>query len=245
MKTLFVSAALLASLSLTACSESDAPSTVTEFKPSAEQSLQALVQLDKQQSAAAKSAATPNTDNLAEFTEGVHYRTLAQPFDADANQVDQFFWYGCPACRATEPLMQQLKADPSLSVKLHSSVLNQNWLIDALVFEAFKEFNILDKAHGKYFAARQTGEIKDHPSFIQFLSQFDISEEQFHNFSQKPTLMASFQKTQQLEQQVDSRAVPTLVIGGKYVLLNMGFSDADHQQALGKMRQAITWLSQR
>ncbi|MDO6524250.1 thiol:disulfide interchange protein DsbA/DsbL [Motilimonas sp. 1_MG-2023] len=171
------------------------------------------------------------------FQQDVHYRVLETAIPADTNQVHEFFWYGCPACKATEPLMNTLKANEKLKVTANASLLNEKWVFDAVIFQAFKHFGVLEKAHPAYFEARQNGTVKDQASFEAFLAEQGIDKDKFEAFSQSEELKNALDASFAVESKLQSTGVPTLVVGGKYVLLNRGFS------SVGEMEKAIEWLS--
>ncbi len=173
------------------------------------------------------------------FQQDVHYRVLETAIAAQPNEVHEFFWYGCPACKATEPLMNKLKDNETLKVTVNASLLNQNWVFDAVIFQAFKHFNVLEKAHPAYFEARQNGTVKDQASFETFLAEQGVDKAKFEAYSQSDELKATLDASFAVESKLNSTGVPTLVVGGKYVLLNRGFNSTE------QMEQAILWLSEK
>ncbi|MCE2572016.1 DsbA family protein [Motilimonas eburnea] len=173
------------------------------------------------------------------FQQDVHYRVLETAIAAQPNEVHEFFWYGCPACKATEPLMYKLKDNEALKVTVNASLLNQNWVFDAVIFQAFKHFNVLEKAHPAYFEARQNGTVKDQASFEAFLAEQGVDKAKFEAYSQSDELKAELDASFAVESKLQSTGVPTLVVGGKYVLLNRGFDSIE------QMEQAIVWLSEK
>jgi thiol:disulfide interchange protein DsbA len=182
-------------------------------------------------------AAIATADDL--FQQDVHYRVLEETFTAEQNQVHEFFWYGCPACKATEPLMNELKASEHLQVEIKGSLINEKWVFDAMVFEAFKHFKVLDTAHSAYFEARQNGSLKDQASFNQFLAKQGIDSAKFQEYSQSDELKKALDASFLIESKLKSTGVPTLVVGGKYVILNRGFSN------VADMQKAIEWLAKK
>ncbi|MFO6423013.1 DsbA family protein [Motilimonas sp. KMU-193] len=173
------------------------------------------------------------------FQQDVHYRVLETAIAAQPNEVYEFFWYGCPACKATEPLMYKLKDNEALKVTANASLLNQNWVFDAVIFQAFKHFNVLEKAHPAYFEARQNGTVKDQASFEAFLAEQGVDKAKFEAYSQSDELKAALDASFAVESKLQSTGVPTLVVGGKYVLLNRGFDSIE------QMEQAIVWLTEK
>ncbi|RJG42328.1 DsbA family protein [Motilimonas pumila] len=244
-----LSLAVVAGFTLAACSEqtteqssasvTQAPVVATEA-PAAETPAPAVDEHaghnhDAKPEATAASEATKNDP----FQQDVHYRVLETALPVAANHVHEFFWYGCPACKATEPLMQSLKADEKLKVEVNPSLLNEKWVFDAVIYQAFKHFGKLDTLHPLYFEARQSGSIKDQAGFEQFLSDNGIKPDEFNAFAQSDELKASLDASFEVERQLQSTGVPTLVVGGKYVLLNRGFDSTE------QMHQAIGWLSEK
>ena len=253
-----LSLALLLGASITACSDqseapTDSPAKNSEVAVSAEPSAaptEAPKAAENTEPAQASDSHEGHAHNDATeltsaaiatandpFQQDVHYRVLETAIAADANQVHEFFWYGCPACKATEPLMAKLKASETLKVEANASLLNESWVFDAVIFQAFKHFNVFEKAHPAYFEARQNGSVKDQASFEAFLAEQGIDKAAFETFSQSDELKKALDGSFAIESKLQSTGVPTLVVGGKYVLLNRSFNSVDD------MQKAIEWLS--
>ncbi|MCP5077625.1 MAG: hypothetical protein GY951_06160, partial [Psychromonas sp.] len=116
---------------------------------------------------------------------------------------------------------------------------NEKWVFDAVIFEAFKHFNVLEKAHPAYFEARQNGTVKDQASFEKFLTDQGIKLADFDTFAQSNAMKATLDASHKIESKLKSTGVPTLVVGGKYVILNRGFNNVDD------MQKAIEWLTEK
>ncbi|MCP4323211.1 MAG: thioredoxin domain-containing protein [Alteromonadales bacterium] len=235
-----LSIALLLGASITACSENtdtEAPAVTPTEAPTTQKAEESHEGHAHNEPVKLTSAAIATANEL--FQQDVHYRVLETAFTADNNQVHEFFWYGCPACKATEPLMQKLKANDKLKVEVKSSLLNEKWVFDAVIFEAFKHFNVLEKAHPAYFEARQNGTVKDQASFEKFLTDQGIKLADFDTFAQSNAMKATLDASHKIESKLKSTGVPTLVVGGKYVILNRGFNNVDD------MQKAIEWLTEK
>lgn len=235
-----ISLALLLGASITACSE--------QSNTNSNEQAAATPKVEAQEQESHEGHAHNEPVKLTEaaiataeeaFQQDVHYRVLETTFVADNNQVHEFFWYGCPACKATEPLMQKLKANDKLKVEVRGSLLNEQWVFDAVIYEAFKHFDVLEKAHPAYFEARQNGSVKDQASFDAFLGEMGIDQIEFETFIQAGEMQKVMDESYAIESQLQSTGVPTLVVGGKYIILNRGFDNIDD------MQHAIEWLSQK
>lgn len=223
-----LSLALLLGASLVACSDEPEITTATE------QIEESSANNEVVKEASAKIAAT---DEL--FQQDVHYRVLEETFTADQNQVHEFFWYGCPACKATEPLMNNLKENKNLQVEVKGSLINEKWVFDAMVFEAFKHFDVLDTAHSAYFEARQNGSLKDQASFDNLLKEQGIDSAEFQEYSQSDELIKKLDASFLIESKLKSTGVPAIAVGGKYVIINSGFNN------IAEMKEAIEWLAKK
>jgi len=233
-----LSIALLLGASITACSENtDAKVATVTPAPTVQKAQDSHEGHAHNEPVKLTSAAIATANEL--FQQDVHYRVLETTFVADNNQVHEFFWYGCPACKATEPLMKKLEANDKLKVEVKGSLINEKWVFDAVIFEAFKHFNVLDKAHSAYFEARQNGSVKDQASFELFLTELGVDVKEFEAFTQSEQLKETIDASYAIESQLKSTGVPTLVVGGKYVILNRGFNNVDD------MQKAIEWLSEK
>ena len=234
-----LSLTLLLGASITACSEQPetAPAEVAKDAPVTKQVEESHEGHAHNEPVKLTSAAVATADEL--FQQDVHYRILEEVLPAEQNQVHEFFWYGCPACKATEPLMNKLKANDNLQVEVKGSLINEKWVFDAVIFEAFKHFGVLETAHSAYFEARQNGAVKDQASFEKFLNEQGIDSEKFKTFSQSEELKATLDASFLIESKLKSTGVPTLVVGGKYVILNRGFNNVND------MQKAIEWLAKK
>ena len=161
----------------------------------------------------------------SKFQEHKHFEDAAPKLSAKElpKTVDGFFWYGCGHCYAFEPTLEEwLKNKPAdISFKRVPAVLGRNWIPHAQAFYATEELGISDKTHRALFDAihKDRKPLFEPTAIAEFLAQ--VSGED----AAKILMNMNSQDTQkEIGQSIETaqkfrlRGVPTILVGGKYLV---------------------------
>ena len=178
---------------------------------------------------APKSSQDNSPTAAGDLVEGTHYRLLKEPLSTGVNGVSviEFFWYGCPHCRAFEPRIKEWlsKAPDDVDFKLVPVVWNDATRLHAAMFYTGLEAERADELHASLFDL-----IIDNRQEKNLDRQIAIAGDLFQQHGVSASTLAdsltqSAIQTQVSQAQKDMRtaevsSTPSLVIGGKYLILN-------------------------
>lgn len=155
---------------------------------------------------------------------GVDYVQLGKPVPTEAPagkiEVIEFFWYNCPHCNAFEPtLAAWVKALPKdVAFRRVPIAFREDFAPQQKLFYALEAMGLLDKMHGRVFAAIHdenqkltTGEAITNWVVKQGVDKVKFSE-QFNSFS--ATTKAS--RARQTQDAYQIEGVPALGVAGRF-----------------------------
>lgn len=170
--------------------------------------------------------ATATTSLAAEtpaFKQGTDYHLVVpvQPTDAGPGQVQvlEFFWYGCPHCRAFEPYLESWLANKPGGVlfKRVPAVVNPAWKPQARAFYTARALGILEEVHKAIFDSIQSGQsLRDEKDFQHFFARYGIDKDQFEDAWHSSAVDSSLKEAAILGERYRVTGVPTMVVGGMY-----------------------------
>ena len=168
-------------------------------------------------------AVSPLISYAAEFTEGVHYETLATPVkttDAKRIEVVEAFGYLCPHCNNFEPLLepwtQRLPADVNF-VRI-PVVFARSWEPMARAYYSSELLKTLDKTHQATFNGvhQERRRFRNAEDLAEFYANLGVDPAKFTKMydsfatNMKLSIGASKLSSYGVE------GVPTLIVNGKY-----------------------------
>lgn len=175
-----------------------------------------------------------NTDSTSqvssgEYTEGVHYRTLATPFENKTGgiTVTEFFWYGCSHCAMFEPHINRWKKTKPAGVTLERSpaIWNDTMKLHATVFFIAQAMDNVDQLHEELFeqimALHGNKNLEEHKEALAtLLERHGLSKDSF--FSQLDSFKVKGQVSHaaKLMKQAEVNGTPMMVVNGKYAVIN-------------------------
>lgn len=165
----------------------------------------------------------PGIALAAAFEEGKEYQELpfAQPIDAGGKiEVREFFWYGCPHCYTLEPVLERwLKKLPANVAFERTPGAAPRWLVHAQAFYTFQALGVLDRLHGPFFDAVQSGKRKldNEAAIAEFAKQHGIDPAKFQEAFNSFGVRLEVEKAKRLNEAYNINAVPTFVVNGRYV----------------------------
>ena len=171
-----------------------------------------------------------NTQNSNErYTEGVHYRTLATPFDSKTGgiTVTEFFWYGCSHCAMFEPHIETWKKTKPTGVTLERSpaIWNNAMKLHATVFFIAQAMDNFDKVHealfGQVMAFHGNKNLEEHKEALAtLLAQHGLSKDSFFNQLESFKVKGQVSQAEKLMKQAEVNGTPMIVVNGKYAVIN-------------------------
>lgn len=174
-----------------------------------------------------------STEMSSKYQQGVHYRELAMPIEADKNEVTEFFWYGCPHCYSAEPIVTEwAKGAKEYKLTKYHSQLSPNWTFDANVYFALKANGTYPLAHKSYFDNRQAGLIRSEDEMNKWLESFGMNPNTFYDKLESKKTQNLKEKLAKMERIVDAGGVPAFIVSGKYVVKLDGLSGIGGWKAL-------------
>lgn len=165
------------------------------------------------------SAPSANTDYQA----GIHYNVITPAWDTGRDDVVvyEFFSYMCTHCNSFQPYMKRLESDLPENIKVQRVpvVFYPQWRPHAQAFYTFEAMNMLDQAHGPFFAAihqhkKQFRNIEDVADWAA--ASFNVDKDKFLSTAKSFMVDGQIRKGMQMMQAMNITSTPTLVVNGKY-----------------------------
>lgn len=175
--------------------------------------------------------------NEIKITEGIHYTKLDTPVDRPANEVLEFFWFGCPHCYdADKPVKEWAEKNKGKYnlTQLHSHLSNK-WMFDAFIFYSLDALGREKEIHKAYFDARQNGSLGSEADLDKFLASYNLTIKDLEVASELPETLAKRDKLSAMERSLNPQGVPIFVIGGKYMLKLEGLETVGGWEGVDKI----------
>lgn len=184
------------------------------------------------------------TDTVAKvFNEGEHYRKVANSIETklpDPNQVlvQEFFWFGCPACYSFEGPVGKWQSNISENVVFEKQALatNKNWQLHARLYYYLKVKFSQDAAKRDELVAdifkeihQNKNRLSDYKSIGVYLKSKGLIEdiEQSTKELNAFAVDSQFKRSQNISNEYGVAGVPTFIVGGKYEVVNRAAKSYD------------------
>lgn len=158
------------------------------------------------------------------YVEDVHYKATKQRLatsDANAVEVVELFFYGCPHCFNLELSVEDWKKDLPEHVKFSyvPAIFNENWIPLAKAFYAAESIGQLDTLHPLFFEAIHIDErrIYKEDTIIDFVAEQGIDRAQFEKAMKSFAVRTKVNKAKKMTEDSGIDGVPTLIVNGKYM----------------------------
>lgn len=174
----------------------------------------------------AAAAATAGTATLAlpawaqgQPVEGKHYQRVKQV--QPIKGVIEFFWYGCPGCRALEPALHQWLATKPASVEFKRvhAVIREVSKSHQRIFFTLEAMGAGEPIHARLFNAIQTEgrELQTLPEIQAFVATLGLDAAKFASLYQSFTVQTRCQQAVTLMKNLELSGVPNLLVNGRYI----------------------------
>ncbi|MEO7050489.1 MAG: thiol:disulfide interchange protein DsbA/DsbL [Rhodanobacter sp.] len=191
------------------------------------------------------SACTAQSSDSAPYTEGNDYVTLPAPHERYSNtgkvELVEVFSYGCIHCAEFAPDAEKLRKELPAGVefKLMPAPFSAEWVPFARAYYAAKQLGVVDRTHLQLFAAK-FGEhypINTMDELAAFYAREGVNRDDFMRIATSEATTAKMKRDLDLLRTWQVDGTPTLVIDGKYRVINVRSRD--------KMLAVALWLAKR
>ncbi|QDX82101.1 hypothetical protein B9N43_13100 [Denitratisoma sp. DHT3] len=175
----------------------------------------------------------------ADPVEGKDYVTLNPPQATESPgkiEVTEFFWYGCPHCFHFEGALNQwLKTLPKDVGFRRVPGAARPWLPGAKLFYALDAMGLEDKLRAQIFSAihesRELHPIRE-AGFAEWLGKKGVDAKKFTDIYNSFTVLSKVKQAEQLNAGHRIDAVPAVVVGGRYRLIEPAEMSPERFQAV-------------
>ena len=163
-----------------------------------------------------------------DITANVHYRVLTDPIpigSPDKIAVTEFFWYGCPHCKAFEPMLKEWESNTGDDVELLKQPVpgSDTWTFHAKIFFIRKSIETQDNIDSLLFDF--TSNIKpltldsQAVEYKKFFEQYGINGEEFDTLMESKEMELFIQRSRDIRTMSGINGTPTMTVNNKYVVL--------------------------
>ena len=158
--------------------------------------------------------------------EGVDYARIgaAQPQSGPGIEVVEFFSYGCPHCNDFEPVVSRWRAALPKDVtfkRIPISFGNPKWVALSKLYLALENLGETGKLHRDIFAAvhARNSPLVDEKTILDWASSRVADQKKFLDMYRSFDVQAKQQRSEQLGAAFGIPAVPSMAVGGRYLVL--------------------------
>ena len=170
-------------------------------------------------------SACAETDH-ARFAADTHYRVLEKPVavnDPSKIEVREFFFYGCPHCYDTEPLIEDwLKTKAGDVDFVQNPVLFINGAEPlARAYYVAQSKGILDQVHKPIFDAihKHREPLFTVPALTNFFRKYSVEPKEFNELYASFGVSTRIRQADAISRESKISGVPAFTVNGKYLIL--------------------------
>jgi len=136
-------------------------------------------------------------------------------------EVIEFFYYGCPVCYETEPLLSRwLAAAPDdVAIRRVPAVSSESWAPFARLFYTLAALGQIDRLHWPVYEGFQLDDVKlnDERIMPDWAARNGVDRQRFVDAYRSPEVAARVEHARELIRAYDVSGVPTFVVDGRFV----------------------------
>ena len=138
----------------------------------------------------------------------------------DRIEVIEFFYYGCPVCYETEPLLSRWlgTAPADVAIRRVPAVSSEAWAPLAKLFYTLDALGQVDRLHRTVYESLQLDDVRlsDEKVVLEWVARNGIDREKFADAYRSAEVAARVEHARELVRAYDVGGVPTFVVDGKY-----------------------------
>lgn len=181
----------------------------------------------------------------APYTEGNQFVTLPAPYqrysDAGKVEVAEVFSYACIHCAQFAPLAEKLRQSlPNGAVfKLVPAPFSAEWLPFARAYYAANQLGVVDRTHLALFDAKfvQHYPLNSMAELADFYARNGVDRTRFVQLANSPAATAKLKADLKLITHWQVDGTPTIVVNGKYRIVNV--------RSFDELTAVALWLTKR
>ena len=139
----------------------------------------------------------------------------------DKIEVIEFFYYACPVCYELEPTLARwsFNAPASVSLRRVPALASDSWGSFAKLFFTLDNMGQLQRLHWPIYDNFHFVGLKlnEEPVMADWVAHNGIDKQKFIDIYRSPAIAAKLAAARETTQRYDIKAVPSIVIDGKYV----------------------------
>jgi thiol:disulfide interchange protein DsbA len=136
-------------------------------------------------------------------------------------EVIEFFYYGCPVCYETEPLLSRWlsAASGDIAIRRVPAVSSESWAPFARLFYTLDALGQIDRLHWPIYENFQLDDVRlnDEKVMPDWAARNGIERRRFVEAYRSPEVAARVEHARELIRAYDVSGVPTFVVDGKFV----------------------------
>jgi thiol:disulfide interchange protein DsbA len=165
-------------------------------------------------------------DAPAKFADGKDYkqvREVSVPADPKRIEVAEFFWYGCPHCYAFDPTLRDWEKTKPADVnfiRYPNTLGHMQAVLHSKAFYTEQALGVFSVMHTALFDAIHKDNIPlgSEPQIAQLFQQkAGVDPQKFSGTFDSFVVDAEVRKAEDLARSYGVTAVPTIVVGGRYM----------------------------
>lgn len=155
-------------------------------------------------------------------TEGRDYVVLepARPTARGRIEVIEFFFYGCEVCYEAQPRIARWleRAGPDVVLRRVAAVSNESWAPLARAYYALESLGELERLHQRLFEAHHADgrQLDKEQNLLAWLAANGVDPLRFKAARSSTDTLRAIESSRALGGIYRVRAVPTLVVAGRY-----------------------------
>jgi protein dithiol oxidoreductase (disulfide-forming) len=136
-------------------------------------------------------------------------------------ELIEFFYYGCPVCYETQPLLSRwlVTAPDYVEIRRVPAMSSENWEPFAKLYYALEALEQIGRLHWPIYDNIHFEDValNDEKVMADWVSRNGVERQKFIDAYDSPAIRAKVKAARELIKVYDVRSVPTFVIDGKYL----------------------------
>ncbi|MDI9347411.1 MAG: thiol:disulfide interchange protein DsbA/DsbL [Methylacidiphilales bacterium] len=150
--------------------------------------------------------------------------------DGSSVEVVEFFWYGCPHCFSSEPVIDEIvkQLPKGASFVRVPAAINDRWMVEANLYYSLVNLKLIDTVHSAIFhGIHRSGDLRaslgtNLQGYAKFINaKYKVPIEEFEAMSNSFGVKTSVSRARSLAVHYEIKGVPALFIAGRYKLKNL------------------------